>query len=327
MKKFQQGFSLIEIFISLAVGTVLVAGVLSVFVSMKSTTTETTSFGALQENGRFAVQILTEDLMRVGFWGDLNGELTTNKLTQVPGQNGSDCIGEGANNTSFPQDVGHFREVWGETSVNSTGLSCITNAVSGSDILQIKRVVSSTTAEANIDDDRYYMMTNMTIGAVFAGDEATPTIDNGNIWEYQHHIYYVREDTVGTNKIPVLVKGWLRNGTNPPIIFDPVVDGIEMIRFTYGVDTDNDGVVNSFVSADNMTAQLWDNEGDNQILAVTMYVLVRDIYPDYDYENKNTYTLGDISVDFIDANGDGDNYRRLLFSSTVTLYNTRTDSW
>ncbi|QOL25774.1 PilW family protein [Thalassotalea sp. LPB0316] len=326
MRKQQFGFSLIEIFISLAVGTVLVAGVLAAFVSMRTTTTETTSFGSLQENGRFAVQLLTEDLIRVGFWGDLSGELTTNKVLQVPAQNAADCVGEGANNTSFPQDVGHFREIWGETSNTSNALGCITNAVQGSDVLQLKRVVSSTLAAADISEDRYYLMTNMNQGAIFAGDEPVPTIDNGSIWEYQHYIYYVREDTVGGNKIPVLVKGLLRND-NPPILFDPVIDGVEMIRFTYGVDTDNDGVVNAFVSADNMTQALWDNEGDNQILAVTMYVLVRDLYPDFDYENKNTYTLGDISVDFMNANGEGDNYRRLLFSSTVTLYNTRTDSW
>ncbi|GLX85722.1 type IV minor pilin protein PilW [Thalassotalea loyana] len=325
--KQQRGFSLIEIFISLAVGTVLLGGVLAAFVSMRVTTTETTSFGSLQENGRFAVQVLTEDLIRVGFWGDLSGELTTNRLTQVPNQNATDCVGGGANNTSFPQDIGHYREIWGETSTSASGLGCITNASVGSDILQLKRVVSSTTAAADVAADRYYLMTNMNQGAIFAGDEAIPTIDNGNIWEYQHYIYYVREDTVGDNTIPVLVKGLLRNDTNPPILFDPIIDGVEMIRFTYGVDTDNDGVVNSFVSADDMTQALWDNEGDNQILAVTMYVLVRDLYPDFDYENKNTYTLGDISVDFMNAEGEGDNFRRMLFSSTVTLYNTRTDSW
>lgn len=323
----QRGFSLIEIFISLAVGTVLLTGVLSVFVSMKTTTDETTSYGALQENGRFAIQILTEDLIRVGFWGDLSGSLMTSKLTQFPAQNATDCIGDGANNSSFPHDIGHFREIWGEKHQAGTALGCITDAVADSDILQIKRVVSSTTAAANVDADRYYMMTNMTSGAIFAGDEAVPTIDNGNIWEYQHHIYYIREDTVGSNTIPVLMRGRLRNGTNPPILFDPVVDGVEMLHFTYGVDTDNDGIVNAFVSADDMTQQIWDNEGDNQVLAITMYVLVRDIYPDFDYENNNTYTLGDMTIDFMDGDGNGDNYRRLLFSSTVTLYNTRTDSW
>ena len=61
MKKNNQGFSLLEIFISLSVGLVLFAGVMSVFVGMRTTTAETSSLGTLQENGRFALNVITED--------------------------------------------------------------------------------------------------------------------------------------------------------------------------------------------------------------------------------------------------------------------------
>jgi type IV pilus assembly protein PilW len=92
-----------------------------------------------------------------------------------------------------------------------------------------------------------------------------------------------------------------------------------MIRFSYGVDTDGDGVVNAFIPADNMPALYWDS-GD--ILAVKIFVLVRDIYPDYNYENENSYQVGNIVIE-----GNKDNYHRLLMSSTVTLFNARTDTW
>jgi type IV pilus assembly protein PilW len=106
-----------------------------------------------------------------------------------------------------------------------------------------------------------------------------------------------------------------------------VVEGIEYIRFMYGVDTTNNGVVNAFISADNMANSYWDNESDVRILAVKIFVLARNILPDRNYENLNSYQLGDLNIDFIDGDGEGDNYRRLLFSSTITLYNARVDSW
>ncbi|WP_274620351.1 PilW family protein [Colwellia maritima] len=70
-----------------------------------------------------------------------------------------------------------------------------------------------------------------------------------------------------------------------------------------------------------MNDALWDNAGGSRIIAVKVYVLARNILPDNDYTNNNTYQLGDLPMTF------NDNYRRLLFSSTVTLYNARVDIW
>ena len=53
----QLGFSLLELFIALAIGLALLLGVLSVFVGMRTTTAETSSYGEMQENGRFAISI------------------------------------------------------------------------------------------------------------------------------------------------------------------------------------------------------------------------------------------------------------------------------
>ena len=113
----QRGFSLIEIFISLAVGLMLLLGILSIFVGMKTTTVETTSYGELQENGRYAISLLSDDLLRQGFWGDLSGSLDVSGLVSspLPTTVAGDCIGEGVNNASFPAAIGHFRTLWGKS--------------------------------------------------------------------------------------------------------------------------------------------------------------------------------------------------------------------
>ena len=117
IKGYQQGFTLLELMISLAVGLVIFAGVLSVFVGMKTTVKETSSYGELQENARFAISVLTDDLLQQNFWGDYAGLLNFSSLEAVPNAVvGVDCIGGGINNGTYPLVNGHFRTLWGETS-------------------------------------------------------------------------------------------------------------------------------------------------------------------------------------------------------------------
>jgi type IV pilus assembly protein PilW len=65
-----------------------------------------------------------------------------------------------------------------------------------------------------------------------------------------------------------------------------------------------------------MTEALWNNT-NSRILAVKVYVLARSILPDPTYTNNNTYVVGD-QADYTPE----DNFRRLLLSSTITLYNS-----
>ncbi len=326
--KNQYGFSLLEVFVALAIGLVIFAGVLSIFVGLRTTTSETSSYGELQENGRFAISVLSDDLLRQDFWGDYTGSIDLGSINPVPGAPVGECIGGGINNGTFPLAVGSFRTLWGETVTSSTVLSgCRDDAKVGSDILQLKRAISTPLVDGSGDpitvapSGNYYLVSNMNNGSIFASG-AVPEIENAQVWEYQHHIYYVREETQGSNVVPVLMQGQLSN----TLSFAPIIDGIEMIRFEYGIDTETDptvagyGIVNAYIPAANMTDALWNNAA-SRIISVKIYVLARGIQEDKKYQNKNTYQLG--AFDYIV----NDNYRRLLFSSTVTLYNASIDSW
>jgi type IV pilus assembly protein PilW len=317
----QRGYTLIEIFIALAVGLALFAGILSVFVGMKTTTQETATYGELQENGRFALSVLSDDLLRQNFWGDYTGNLGMSMLNAVPGVPGNECIGEGLNNGTFPVAAGHFRTIWGKTVVNKSMMGCIDDAKIGSDIIQFKRAVSAPLTVST--SNNYYITSNLSQAAIFTGTDI-PALTSSQLWEYQHRIYYIREEAQGNNIVPVLMQGRLTT----QMTFDPIIDGIEMIRFMYGIDTDAPtdpgyGIVDSFLSADNMTLTQWDNGNNNRVLAVRIYVLARSILPDNKYTNTNTYHLGDFSF----TPEAGDHYRRLLFNSTITLYNAGVDSW
>jgi type IV pilus assembly protein PilW len=328
--KYQQGFSLLEVFIALVIGLVIFAGVLSVFVGMRTTTTETTSFGELQENGRFAISILTDDISKQDFWGDYTGTVDFASFNHTLGAPGNDCVGGGVNNASFPVAVGTFRTLWGETVSNADPMGCFDDAKVGSDVIQIKRAVATELVQADgtpiatAPVGNFHLVTSASESVLF-GSGVVPTLDNSRVWQYQHHIYYVREETQGSNVVPVLMQGQLTTQMS----FAPIIDGIEMIRFMYGYDADTDpsapgyGIVDAFIPAENMTRALWNNAGGSKIIAIRIYVLARNVMPDNKYTNNNTYQLGDLTF----TPPANDHYRRLLFSSTVTLYNARMDLW
>ncbi|PKI14286.1 PilW family protein [Colwellia sp. 12G3] len=316
-----KGFTLVELMISLAIGLILFSGVMSIFVGMRTTTAETSSYGELQENGRFAISVLTDDLLNQNLWGDYPGTFGIANLTKIPAAPGNDCVGGGVNNATFPLAVGHFRTLWGQTLTaaqpNPLGCFPTRSKISvGSDVIQIKRVIANPLTVLSAGN--YYLTTNTVTGGIFPFGGATPVLDNARTWKYQHHVYYVRDETVGNNVVPVLMQGRLANFR---MGFAPVVDGIEVIRFMYGIGPESTGVVSRFVSASTMDEVLWDNAVGTRILAVKIYVLARSIFPDNKYQNTNTYQLGNLALPV------NDNFRRLLFSSTVTLYNASVDSW
>jgi type IV pilus assembly protein PilW len=65
----QKGLTLIELMIALVLGLLLVAGVVQVFISNKQTSRVTEAQSRLQDNARFALEILTRDIRSAGYSG------------------------------------------------------------------------------------------------------------------------------------------------------------------------------------------------------------------------------------------------------------------
>ncbi|REL26004.1 prepilin-type N-terminal cleavage/methylation domain-containing protein [Thalassotalea euphylliae] len=327
-----KGFNIVEVMITLVIGLVIFSGVLSVFVGMRTTSDETSRYGILQETGRFAISLLSDDLMRQGYFGQLMTSPSTSNLRTIPMPPTLECTGEGLNNGTFPTANGHFRTLWSTTTSDANNLGCINDATRNtqeSDILQIKRTLTNSVTNAQRNAQSFYLVSNYTEAHIVTGQTAipAPAISDAQIHEYQHHIYYVADQKQGSVTIPTLKAISL---SPAKMVNQPLLDGVEKIRFMFGVDTDLDGAVNAFVSANDMndsgsgTGRLWD-DGSVEILAVKIYVLVRDLKPDNDYTNNVVYHMGN------DTDGKytapGDNFRRMLFSSTISLYNKGVKVW
>ncbi len=73
IKQGQQGFTLVEIMVALAIGLFLTAGALQIFITTKGSNRIQENLSRMQENARFAMHFLTEDIRQAGFAGGICG--------------------------------------------------------------------------------------------------------------------------------------------------------------------------------------------------------------------------------------------------------------
>ncbi|MGB9429800.1 MAG: PilW family protein [Gammaproteobacteria bacterium] len=80
----QTGLSLIELMIAVLVGVVLIAGVLSIFISSRKSYGINSAVARLQDNGRFALNFIQHDTRLAGFMGCATSATTTSYLNPNP---------------------------------------------------------------------------------------------------------------------------------------------------------------------------------------------------------------------------------------------------
>jgi type IV pilus assembly protein PilW len=72
MKKYNLGFTLIELMIAMVIGILLLAGTASLFISNKRIYKDQNEMSRLQENARFAMEMLIKDIRMAGYAGCLD---------------------------------------------------------------------------------------------------------------------------------------------------------------------------------------------------------------------------------------------------------------
>ncbi|KZK69250.1 pilus assembly protein PilW [Shewanella baltica] len=318
---YQKGMSLVELMVAMVIGLFLTTGVFAMFGMSSSNVTTTSQYNQLQENGRVALAILERDLSQLGFMGDITGTdfvIGSNATISLGTAVANDCIGDGINNLSLPNNQpAHFRRLWGYENVSSgPSFTCLTDVKINTDVIQIKRLVGPSVEAKDIKSTNYYVSATSSEAVFFSGAGAVPILKNARIWEFQHHIYYIKDDADG---IPILRRRTLTTG-NGMSNEDQLVEGIENMRILYGFDNDGDDTPDTFLSADEVTSLMWDNQEFQRLVALKVYLLVRSTQEDKSYVNVTKYRLGDK-----DTNAKipvkEDHFRRKVLSTTVVLEN------
>lgn len=84
-RKSQRGFSLIELMVSITLGMIVVAAVLALFLNITRNNSELAKTNSQIESGRFAIQLIQNDLAHAGFWGGYIPQFDDLTFPAVPG--------------------------------------------------------------------------------------------------------------------------------------------------------------------------------------------------------------------------------------------------
>ena len=327
----QIGFTLLELMIAMVVGVFLLGGVMFTYLSMKVTTTDTIEMGELQETGRIALDILSKDVTMTGFFGRLNIDSLTSADVAASGVPGADCE-SGVNNATFPDAATgtNFRVLFGTVAQNANVLNCITDAKVNSDVIQIKRAVGNDVSGEATDGSQYYVETDLGSARFIDGGAVAVDVPGTTVWPYEHSVYYVSEDSYQSNgkeiTVPVLMRKRLSRTAG--MVSEVVLEGVENIRFLYGLDIDGNDTVDVYRDATQMSTADWEQSGLTKIRTVQVAVLVRATKEDANLNLANrTYILGGDDAGTQRRLTFDDNYRRQVFTSTFKITNSGGNQW
>lgn len=265
----QRGFSLIELLIAMGLGLLLMAGLVTVFANSSQSQRELQRTAQQIENGRYAMDILTQDLHHAGYYGRYTAYTAP---TTAP----DPCITGDA--TALAAALGMPIQGFVASSQSAkpslSGTTCgtylpTTNLYAGSDILVIRRAeTTALSVGATAVSGEVYVQTNpdtasvqfgngAAITAASTADGGTATIlqKSGNaeaIRKYHVHIYFVAPCSIPAGgatactgssddqgkPIPTLKRLELSVNSSGTLTFNtvPISEGVEALKIEYGID-------------------------------------------------------------------------------------------
>lgn len=274
----QTGFGLIELMIAMTLGLVLLGGIGYVFIGSRGAFRTTDNLSRIQENARYALDVMSRDIRMAGYVGCGNiASMTVKTIAKAPVPQmtvGNALIGYDngtgwTNPTSITRAAGDVLSIMGAFSsgVNLTGNLIPTNA----------NVQVNGNANGFKQGD-VLVVTNCTNADVFKvtnspGSSGTVTLTHSNasntgnrVGSYGSDAFVMRVDQysyfIGTN--PAGNRALYRVGLDG--IAEELVEHVHDMQMRYGLDTNADGAVDSYST----TPGTW-----AQVVSVTVNLLMR----------------------------------------------------
>lgn len=314
----QRGWTLVELMVGMTLGLLLLAGVGQIYLAAKRSYDIQASIAEVQDIGRYAIDVLTQDIHMAGYWDLLDmtrspqPTLTGNRLSDTCVTNTDGNWGRAITNRIFGLN---------DNSPNiATSYACLaSDRLAGTDVLTVRYADPATVAPGKFKANRLYIRTAPFEGSIMTGGPGSVTDPVFSDHAVVTHSYYISENTSGeitcssgTVIPPALARKIL--DSNGEAHKESLVNNVEQLQFQYGIDLANSGQVQRYVSAADIAN--W-----NQVMAVKIWVLVRPTCPDPNYVDTKDYAMGDITYPASGPMKDG--FRRTVFSTTVALRNCR----
>jgi len=325
-----RGFTLIELLVGLTLGVLVLFALVTLFANNSRMRREIDQASQQIENGRYALDLLRDDLHLAGYYGDV---VPQQGFTAATATIPSPCAETVADLWIVPPPAAL---AWPVPIFGVAGGDLVPPCVStatllekghkaGTDILVVRRT-SSLPTTGGLTGTKVYLQaagckTNLEQHKDFVVDVgANPgtfaltkkgCASAGDIYEFQTRIYYVSNETIPTLRLLTI------SGTSKTN--EPLVEGIEDMRVEYGRDSvGSDGMADEFrkclstVESDKCLAPDWAN-----MAAVRVHLLARNIASGVGYTDTKTYTLGAGNI----VSPQYDHFKRHVYSAVVRLMN------
>ena len=323
----QAGLSLVELMVSITLGLMILSGVLVVFVNTSAARNEVEKTSRQIENGRYASEVLSEDLRLAGYYG----ELSVSSIANPGSLPANPCSTNAADwNAWIPVHVQGYDD--------GAGVAATTCALGSlkpnTDVLVIRRARACVAGVDGCDaseNGKPYLQVSLCSTEVTAhrlGLKGVAAFDRtkrdcatvAGEREYVVRIYFVSTDNGAGENIPTLKRLELTGAGWQTV---PLVEGIEEFQLEYGVDTNGDGVPDEYVANPTAypTAAPTPLESWMNVMTVQFHILARNLETSPQYVDTKTYRLGkDAAGADIDVTPGG-GYRRHVYSGLVRIVN------
>lgn len=356
LNRAQSGLSLIELMVAIAIGLMLMLGLTTTFKNSSDTQREIERSGRLIENGRYAVDLLGTELHHAGFFGYYYEPLAAPATAPDPCEitslvNLQDALSMPMQGYAAPDLV--TRPVISATSCDDKGLFTNANLSPGSDIFTIRRA-STDVFTGNPTAQEVYIQANARAANILFGNASanvpvnaadntaqtlkkhphdTTSVDWADTHEYHVNTYFVApcsfgsgadgQCAAGDDAIPTLKRLELSSvGGVREMSIVPLVEGVEYMKISYGIDTSpaavhpvtgfaGDGVPDTYVATP--TLAQWP-----QVVAVRLYLLISATEPTQGFTDTKTYSFPGLGINLGPFN---DAFKRHVFSTEVRPMN------
>ena len=297
-----KAFSLVEFMISITIGSILTLGLIGIYNSSKKNYLVQEGLARLQENGRYTTYYLNKQIRMAGYQGCINSNnLVLNNIVKNP-----------SSQTTFDNPLVGYDASSGSWSPSLPAHLTAANIKPGTDVIEIRYatdlgirllhampnehsalVLDDPDGDGNqregIAQDDIIMITDCEIGDIAAagGNENANSISiaaSNNTTTALSKAYDTDAKVLRYNYLAIYVKDSGRTNSNGETIFSLaaqdssgnefiLADGVEDLQLTYGVDTNNDGTADSFLTAIDIN----NNNQWNDVLNVRVEQLLNSI--------------------------------------------------
>lgn len=304
----QRGLSLVELLVAMVIGVLILLAASEAMVSNSRTRGEVERTGRQIENGIFALQLLEDDISNAGFWGESTVSASGGlpplcPTSQADLENAmgyplqAAVVGAATCATSIKVDSESIALRRASTcALGTPGCQVFTANLS---YVQVPACVTETDmgeVQFNLGEDSLNDLEADLSGQRIDCATLAP------IYRYINRIYFVT-DNDELARMELGNAGYTSSGA--------LVEGVEALHFSYGIDSNGDGRVDAYTDTPTATEQ-------RDIAAVRLWLVARNLDPSPGYSDDRTYSLGGVEHVVSEAFV---GHKRQVYSTTITLRN------